>query len=308
MPGLKHNLKFMAAAIFAAAIGFCLQSCFTGIEHTGHIKLSKEDRQTAQRISQDEAFMSEIHGVTADLWKPSRMFVPVGERSSWVFDNPKENPAGKHLAFVKAEEFVTPGGTSRILLVFNDSVGNVYRYPSTRTKLSSICSTELPMLLDYTLVSQLDSLMRGRELWIKTSDWLTPDKNSKTGRKFDKVKITRVLSGTENLPYLVEFTSSDGSTALVRMSQTTGTLATRPFHTIFSLQNPRDRYPGISDEVWTLIQQGKVSMGMTKQECSLALGPAHNVETYHDYSKLIDIWTFDNGLMLRFEDGILVKK
>ena len=45
---------------------------------------------------------------------------------------------------------------------------------------------------------------------------------------------------------------------------------------------------------------------MTKQECRLALGAPAQAESGRDFSKTIDIWTYANGIYLRFEDGILV--
>ena len=94
----------------------------------------------------------------------------------------------------------TPAGTQRVILIFTDSVGRTFKYQSTKQVPGDISSTELPMLIDIDLVRQLNDKLTGRQLWTKTSDWLTPAGEPATGRKFEAVTITGVVGGSENLP------------------------------------------------------------------------------------------------------------
>ena len=80
----------------------------------------------------------------------------------------------------------------------------------------------------------------------------------------------------------------------------------RTFQNLFSLADPKIKFPGIQDEVWSLIQLGKVRPGMTKEECKLSLGNPSDVNSGHDWNSTIDLWQYTNGTFLRFQDGVLL--
>jgi hypothetical protein len=46
---------------------------------------------------------------------------------------------------------------------------------------------------------------------------------------------------------------------------------------------------------------------MTKEECRLSLGNPAEVDTGHDYSQTLDLWKYNDGTTLWFEDGILTR-
>lgn len=296
----------MSAIVLVALTSLVLQSCFTGIEHTGHITLSKRDKEISHKISNEEAFMLDITGEDATHWNPGREFLVVGDRSALVFESPLDNPAGKILLYSGYSDRITPAGSSRIILHFVDSAGITYRYTTNKEQLQSVISSELPMLIDLVQVNRLRDKLAGKRLWIKTDKWLDANGGIYAGSKYDAVTITDVCGGSENLPFLIYFTDSSGRQSYIRMSQSEGALASRPFHTLFSLENPRLSYPSVSDEIWDKIKRGQVAEGMNKQECRLALGNPDNVDTDRDYSRLIETWTYANGIFLRFEDGVLV--
>lgn len=81
--------------------------------------------------------------------------------------------------------------------------------------------------------------------------------------------------------------------------------ATRKFGSLLSLSNPRDRYPEITDANWNNIVNGRVSEDMTREECRLALGAPATVDRRPGYSIMREIWTYENGRYLIFEDGLL---
>jgi hypothetical protein len=81
----------------------------------------------------------------------------------------------------------------------------------------------------------------------------------------------------------------------------------RSFSNLFSFTDPRRNYPNITDEYWQLITSGTVTTGMTRDECRLALGAPKDVDRQTGYSSVHEMWGYENGIYLIFEDGILVK-
>ena len=81
--------------------------------------------------------------------------------------------------------------------------------------------------------------------------------------------------------------------------------ATRNFETIFSLKDPRNSYPKISDSNWQLITNNSVTPGMNKDECRLALGIPTHIDRLPTYSGVVEYWGYDAGNILIFEDGLL---
>ena len=79
----------------------------------------------------------------------------------------------------------------------------------------------------------------------------------------------------------------------------------RTFPTLFSFDDPRKKYPDISPENWERIINGRVEAGMTREECRLALGSPKEVDRAANNSYLREIWLYENGIYLVFEDGLL---
>ena len=81
--------------------------------------------------------------------------------------------------------------------------------------------------------------------------------------------------------------------------------STRNFDTLFSLTNPRDKYPKISDDHWHYIVHNIVTQGMTKEECRLSLGAPFSIDRMPSNAGVIELWKYNHGANLIFEDGIL---
>ena len=79
----------------------------------------------------------------------------------------------------------------------------------------------------------------------------------------------------------------------------------RNFSMLFSLSDPRLRYPEITDEVWANIQNGRVAKFMTRDECRIALGSPKSIQRRNIITVLQEMWTYENGVYLLFDDGIL---
>ncbi len=72
------------------------------------------------------------------------------------------------------------------------------------------------------------------------------------------VEISDVRPGTMVFPLCINITDEKGRTChVVHMNVGTAGMESRTFQNIFSLSDPKERYPGIDKEVWSLIQQEK---------------------------------------------------
>lgn len=75
------------------------------------------------------------------------------------------------------------------------------------------------------------------------------------------------------------------------------------FQSCFTLDNPKDKYPNISDEMWYYVQRAIPNIGMTEQECRLALGIPKSKNA--DISKegiSLQQWVY-NRYYIYFENG-----
>ena len=80
----------------------------------------------------------------------------------------------------------------------------------------------------------------------------------------------------------------------------------RIFDRMFSFENPRLRYPTISDDIWDRITKGTLVKGMTKEECRLSIGMPEEVKQIPTYSGLREQWMYELNEYLYFEDGLLI--
>ena len=72
------------------------------------------------------------------------------------------------------------------------------------------------------------------------------------------------------------------------------------------MTDPKLDYPSVSQETWENICNGRVALGMTKDECRLALGNPSEVDAGHNWSSVIDVWGYRDGTFLQFQDGLLI--
>ena len=69
--------------------------------------------------------------------------------------------------------------------------------------------------------------------------------------------------------------------------------------------DPHLNNPDISDVNWERITRGEVVEGMTKAECSLAIGPPVRINEIPDQRGMREYWYYDGGSYLYFVDGLL---
>lgn len=311
-PSINATKRVLLMAVLPLSL--FMTGCFTGVEGTKKISLSRDDKKMLAVMPED-TFLNSLRGEPLRLWHQGRQFAVADGRISLLFDRGDMTAAadtiginGRNLSFAGVGTRMRPDGNAEAMLVFQDG-GNRYSLPSGKSPadaLDGIVSDNLPMLIDLDQVTNARKLLAGKTLWIRTPLWYDSLGNSFKGRKFVPVKVRDVRAGTMVFPLRLTLSDENGNVFFQLMNAGNGNHESRSFAKLFRLSDPRSNYPDITDEVWALIQNGKVRLGMTKDECRLALGSPRQAESGHDYSSTLDLWQYDDGIYLRFQDGLLV--
>lgn len=318
---LLHTLKLKRiSAVFAPFLiiiilaGMLISGCSTGIEGTRAIKMSRSQHKEILPTEEDkfaEAFISE----PLANWKIGKSFVVADSKAALIYEFPnslnRDSITGQILKYAGYIHRPTPGGKQILTLCFNFGENKVY-YPTSRSsieELSEFCGLDLPMLIEMDMVNLADSVMKDKTFWMRSGLWYDKSGNSIKGIRFIPVVVENVHPGNSVFPLVVDFRTETGSEASVYMNIKSGTgigAESRTFPSLFYLSNPRSNYPSVSDHVWELIKHGKVEVGMTKEECKLALGSPSEINAGHTWGNLVDYWGYKDGTYLYFEDGRLV--
>lgn len=293
----------------------CLTSCFTGVESTKKITLSKEDRKSIQP-STEELFFQSVAGTPLSDWEINRPFIAADNKTLLIFeqqglplDHEALNLAGKTLYYKGTESRLRPDGNESLVIIFSDNNFD-YKYNTEKeitVALKEVSSDQIPMMIDEAMINDTRELLFGRKLWTRSPLWYDEKGERIRGKKFVPVTITSVEPGTLVFPVKLGLKAEDGTEAWMYMNFGNSGTDSRSFSNIFYLSDFRKNYPTVTDEVWQLICDGKIQAGMTKQECKLSLGNPSEVDAGHDYSHTLDLWTYPDGTVLWFEDGLLTR-
>jgi len=302
----------LAIIIITASAGLC--GCFTGIEGTKKITLTKEDRKALAPTPED-IFMDTVKSLPLKDWAPGKTFYVADDKSSLVYDNITD-PAkrtttpksGDTLYYEQTGTRLMPDGSQRAVVYFISN-GTRYAYNTGQTPekaLTETTSDKLPMIIDLEMVEASRRLLKGRHLWTRTPLRYDSTGARINGLKFIEVVVSDVQPGDMVFPLNLQVKDPSGRPQWLKINYGNTGIESRSFSNLFYLSDIRQKYPQISDTNWILIQQGKVIDGMTKEECRLSLGAPSDVDKGHDYSQTLDLWKYPNGTVLYFEDGLLV--
>ena len=289
------------------ALTMLVSGCmFTGIENTGRIKLSKEDLEAERKVSDEDRLMQPLSPLPLPEWIKGRSFLGASDRVGLIFQAVPYNPYGKTLYYDSYRNAVTPLGKNAVEILFRDSVGREYVYQRENKTEGEITSADIPMLIDLSMVAKADSLLRGKTVWPRVRQWDNPEDYDSpvAGSQLLPVTVLSVIPNTADFPLRVVFQDRGGKRGSLVFNP--DNKSSRSFSSQFFLHDPRNDYKNITDERWLEICNGRLAVGMTKQEARLAYGSPDNIESGHDYSKVIELWSYSNGIFLRFEDGLLV--
>lgn len=302
-----------AIIIFLMAAG--LSSCFTGVEGTKKIALSKEDKK-ALAPSDEEEFFKPVAGQPLAEWNYGKNFIAADNRTVLIFDQEglpvdieKTALGGKILNYKGIESRLSPDGKKNAVIVFTCG-DDTYKFNTGKTPeeaASQITSDQIPMMIDQDMIESAKKLLIGKELWTRSPLWYDSEGNRISGRKFVPVTVTDVMPGTLVFPIKIKFTDNEGKTAWAFLNFGYSGKESRSFANLFSLSDIRKKYPNIEDDVWNMICTSKVKSGMTKLECKLSLGNPTEVDSGHDYTQTLDLWHYTDGTVLWFEDSLLTR-
>ncbi len=296
-------------------LGAIFASCSTGIESTKKIKMNKEDVKLMAKTA-EQVYAAALQGSPLSEWEKGKRFLAMSDRSLYIFEpnglmtDPNiENYTGKTLPFAGTDKHSNPDLKDECVILFSDGA-NTLRYRTKKTyeeALKEIDSSKIPLLSDIDLAESWKQKLTGTTLWTRSNLWYDKNGYRLPGLKFAKVTITDVEPTPGDFPMRVKIEGPEGEIAYLNMNYTSDTHDSRNFAALFYLSDPKEKYPHISDEHWALIQRGKVGEGMTKEECKLSIGNPDEVQSGHSRSQTMDVWQYNDGTYLMFEDGLLTR-
>lgn len=315
---IKHNVRYRKRLIIVfSLIWSCLllTSCFTGIESTKKINLSREDRRNLHP-TKEESFMTQVKSYPLKIWDVGKGFIVSDNRAllvivpqSGILPYAPDSIKGKELMYRGVESKINAAGDLTLAILFNDD-DYIYAYDTGKEfdrALEDIYSDQIPMLIDKDMVNQAAKLLTGQKFWTRSNLWYDEYGNRINGKKFVEVTISEVSTGNMVFPLRLKINTEDNEYAYIFMNFGDADNESRSFHNLFSMFDIRKHYPNIDDVTWQYITEGKVKEGMVKDEVRLALGNPKDLNSGHDYSQTLDIWSYENGKVLWFEDGRLVR-
>lgn len=301
---LLHLLT--AATLLPAFTG-----CFTGIESTPAITDNDLRRQNI-RSTPEDSYLDDIeHAVSAaDNLSAGKRFFVTDPKIRLVLDPSASSAdirAGDTLRLSDISEATSVDGRKVADIRLADRTGAVFAY---RTALSPddllrARRADIPFTVDLDLVEAVRGKMAGQTYFITTSTRYDLNDQIFNGRRFVPVTIDAVEPGSAYYPIRLTLTDDRGAKFRLYMSVGSTISMPRKFASMFSLTDPHTRHPAITDANWALIIEGRVAQGMTRDECRLAMGTPANIDRQTGYSVLREIWTYDGGRFLVFDDGIL---
>ena len=165
--------------MLAGSLSCSLSSCFTGIESTKKVSLSREDKKLIAP-SPEEEFFKGVSPLPLAEWQPGKRFIAADNKTILIFSQhglPAEPDSarigGKTLSFVRTEPKLEPDGSYSATIVFSEG-SNSYRYNSGKnvdTAPHEIYSNQIPMLIDLDMVDDARELLKDKDLWLKTPLW-----------------------------------------------------------------------------------------------------------------------------------------
>lgn len=288
-----------------------LSSCFTGVEGTSKINLSKKD-QIATAPKAEDLYMADIEMASLGDWQPGHRFVVADEKFRLVTSGPGHSDisSGDTIEYVSAVAATGANGGERTIVTLRpfgkrgEEIIYSIEKPLDEAR-KSVNMTEMPMLIDLETVKAAERKLAGKTLWTRTAAWLDAEGSYKKGKKFDAVKVTDVAAGTSFFPIAITFEDRDGNAGKLLVNIGSGGNESRSFGKLFSLEDPRRLYKHITDEHWEAIQNEEVRIGMTKEECKLAIGNPSEVDTGHNYSNAVEVWQYSDGRVVWIIDGVV---
>lgn len=289
-----------------------LSSCFTGVESTPKITYSDVKKEKIP-VSKEQSFLSEAVPAPPAQWQPGKKFYVADPKISIVFTTASSADIndlyGRDISFhsMYPVTSVTGEEITEIAFVTPDGGSLFYRDNMPYAELEKRSQLEIPFTIEESVISAVADKIKGQKYYVVTSLWYTPDgSKAVNGLRHVPVMIEDVLPGNAVYPVRVMFRNLiDERQFSMYMTVGNQRSATRNFHTLFAFDNPRSKYPQISDETWDMIIHSQIKTGMTRDECRLALGAPQTIGQRPAAAGMVEYWSYSDGVYLLFEDGYL---
>lgn len=306
-------MKGASLITVSAVISMALTGCFTGVESTPKITTSDVKRENVH-VTEEQKWLADVNPEPFSQWKPGKEFYVTDNKITLVLNPVYTEMAPLEKATIRykgyREVLAVTGETSTELLFDSpEGVELVYRVDMSPQTLESRQWVDVPFTIEQSVIDRTADMMTGKHLWVLTSGWYDINDRAIQGRRFVPVTVSAVLPGNTVYPVTLEFTPDSHPHIKFHLFMSVGNnnRLMRPFASLFSFTDPRIKYPAITDETWQLIIDGRVATGMTRDECRLALGSPKDVDRQSGYSSVHERWTYENGIYLIFEDGMLTR-
>lgn len=288
------------------------------------VKAVSNQETTQKTISEEEKFvLDNFPFINMADWQPGMKFLV--EPDYLGIDNrldlkPRKNssyseqPYQKDYAWKILELIEIKDATNKSYFIF-DCEGNklIHESPLNLSDLrESLSFSHINDLVYLKDIDKAKELLLGKQLYILTQRWLK--ENGGKGRydyfqKFVPVTVTNIGMGETDGPVKLVFKTVDGNEHFlnVRFSgiNNSSKVFGIDFVEAFAFENPRNLYPDISDEMWDMIQNCKVKIGMTKTEAELSWGKPKEINVGIYGSSSQDQWVYGTNSYLYFENGKL---
>lgn len=291
------------------ALSFFLQGCFTGIESTPKIKYNETRQESELKATEEQKLLSHISNQPFALWAEGKEFYVTDNKISIILkpETLSQSLSGKSIKYLRHQASPSITGENYTTLIFQNASGDslYYKINTTPQELLSRTFVDIPFTTQKSVIDEVKASLINNTYYIKTPTWNTIDSNITIGKKYVQVTISDVSSGNSIYPLKIFFKDNNNVTHWIYMTIGNGIQSTRNFDTLFSIANPRNSYPHITNKNWDRITNGKVESGMTKEECRLSLGNPMTTSQLPSNAGVIETWKYNNGAQLIFEDGLL---
>ena len=285
--------------------------CFTGIESTPRINADDAGREVT-RTTSEEAYLADIGNEPFARWTPGKQWVVTDPKLSILLagdGDVRPVEVGDTLSYVGCAEVPSMTGGGAVDLRFDATGGSEYRYRvnAPASALAARQRVDIPFTVEMSVIDSVAARLDGRTLYTRTPLWYDSIGEGVTGRRFVPVTVTDVTVGNTVCPVRVRFTDAamPGRDYFIYLAIGEGAAASRTFAAQFYFDNPRSRYPSMSDATWDNIVNSRVAEGMTRDECRLSLGAPSDIKRRYGRDRLGELWSYPDGSYLLFEDGLL---
>ncbi len=315
----KQKIKMSRFIIGLISLTIVFYSCspVSDLSATGKWKRKKIDEIVIPKTAEEKFISENILFEGCGQWQHGKRFIYDGETPNILLKPvdlneviPDSTFHHKIFTFHSFAEYTTFGGEKKVALIF-ECEGKKYQF-NTDKVFDQISDTSyrpmIPNLISLDEIDKFSELLVGKQLYIRTPQWYNLSGERIDGKKLVPITVKEISVGNTTLPVKLTFTDSEGKEAMVLLSLKTRseTGENRIFDRMFSFENPRLRYPTISDDIWERITKGTLVKGMTKEECRLSRGMPEEVKQIPTYSGLREQWLYELNEYLYFEDGLLI--